>query len=107
VLVKRDYFRDVISRAYYAMFYAAKAAVMSMDLEASKHSAVISLFGQHFAKSGRIPAGLHKSLKTAFDERQLADYTLDWPVSREVAEARLREAEQFVAAVASMLNLQP
>ena len=51
----------------------------------------------------------HEWLRLAEEatKRQLADYTLDWPVSREVAEARLREAEQFVAAVASMLNLQP
>ena len=103
LLLDRGFFRESVSRAYYAMFYAAKAAVVSEGLEASKHSTVISTFGQHFAKTGRVSSSLHKSLGIAFDERQLADYTLDWTVSREVAETRLSEAEGFVAAVSALL----
>jgi uncharacterized protein len=105
LLLDRGFFRESISRSYYAMFYAAKAAVISEGLEANKHSAVISALGQRFVKSGRIAADLHRSLRTAFDERQLADYTLDWQVSLEATQARLAEAERFVGDVASLLKV--
>jgi uncharacterized protein (UPF0332 family) len=107
LLMDRGFFRDSISQSYYAMFYAAKAAIVSEGQDVSKHSAVISAFGQRFSKPGRVPARLHRSLINAFDERLLADYTLDWPSTREAAEARLTEAEEFVAAVAKVLNIQP
>jgi uncharacterized protein (UPF0332 family) len=104
LLLDQDFLRDSVSRSYYAMFYASKAAVVSEGLEANRHSAVISAFGLRFVKSGRIPADLHRSLRTAFDERQLADYTIDWQVSREATNARWVEAERFVDAVAAMLG---
>ncbi len=107
LLLDRGYFLVSVSRAYYAMFYAAKAAVVSEGLEAIKHSTVISVFGQHFAKTGRVPGSLHKSLRIAFDERQLADYTLDWTVSREAAQTRLAEAEHFVSAISALLVSPP
>lgn len=34
----------------------------------------------------------------------LADYSLDWEVSREAAQSRLIEAQQFVAAVTHLLE---
>ena len=39
------------SRAYYTMFYMAEAVLLTKDLSFSKHSGVISAFGQHFVKS--------------------------------------------------------
>lgn len=41
-------------RAYYAMFYIASALLAENDLRSGKHSGVHALFGEHFAKSGRI-----------------------------------------------------
>ncbi len=47
------------SRAYYVMFYVAQAFLLKEKLAYSKHSAVISAFGQRFAKGGRVPAEFH------------------------------------------------
>jgi len=87
------------------MFYAAKAAIVSEGLRASKHSSVIALFGRHFSKTRRISSQAHKSLTTAFDERQLADYSLDWPSDTQTASKRLDQAREFVAEVARMLGV--
>lgn len=50
-------FRDkdydfAVSRAYYAMFYAAEALLLTKNLSFSKHSGVISGFWEHFVKKG-------------------------------------------------------
>ena len=49
LLLERGYPAFASSRAYYAMFGAAEALLLSKELSFSKHSAVIAAFGQHFA----------------------------------------------------------
>ena len=41
-----------VSRCYYAMFFMAEAVLLTKGLRASSHKGVISLFGEHFAKTG-------------------------------------------------------
>jgi len=104
LLMDRGFLRDSVSKSYYAMFYAAKAAIVSEGMETAKHSGVISAFGQRFSKSGRVPVDLHRSLRNAFDERQLADYTLDWEVDQSLSAERLAEAKVFVSEIWKLLS---
>lgn len=76
VLAEREFYKESVSRAYYAMFYAAKAAVVWEGVRVKKHSAVIAAFGRLFAKSARLDARLHTALMNAFEERGDADYML-------------------------------
>lgn len=57
------------------MFYCAEALLDTRHLEHSSHRAVISGFGQHFVKTGDLPAEMHEWLREAFDKRQAGDYT--------------------------------
>lgn len=52
----------VVNRAYYAMFYAALALLMTVDQGSSKHQGVIALFDQSFIKPGILPRELGKAL---------------------------------------------
>ena len=56
-----------VSRAYYAMFYAAEALLLSKSMTFSSHSGVISAFGKEFAKSGAMPVQYHRYLMDAQD----------------------------------------
>lgn len=47
---------------------------LSQDLSFSKHSAVISAFGQHFVKTGILDSSFHRHLLEAFDLRNLGDH---------------------------------
>ena len=46
LLRKGGFYGFSASRAYYAMFYAAEAILLSKDLTFSKHAGVISAFGK-------------------------------------------------------------
>jgi uncharacterized protein (UPF0332 family) len=60
-LVSQELFDDAISRAYYAMFYAAKALLIRDGVSAgAKHSAVVSAFGRKYAKKGKIEPRYHQ-----------------------------------------------
>lgn len=70
------------NRAYYAMFDAAKAALLvkapSSDPAIGKtHSGMIAAFGLHLVKTGVVPVELGRAFNRAQNIRQVADYTGD------------------------------
>lgn len=93
-----------VSRAYYAMFYVAEAALLSRGMTFSKHSAVISAFGREFVKAGQLSEGLHKALREGFMERAVGDYEVQEPYPRERAEGVLASAREFVTAVRAFVE---
>jgi len=94
------------SRAYYAMFYAAEAALLSLNLSFSKHQGVIAAFGKQFAKTHRLPPELHGHLREAFELRQTADYTRGDSVAPEDASLAVERAERFIDAIEQYLRGQ-
>jgi uncharacterized protein (UPF0332 family) len=84
------------SRAYYTMFYIAQAFLLGEGLAFSKHSAVLSAFGQQFARTGRIPAEFHRQLIEAAGIRNQGDYSLELILTEDKASTQITRAEQFL-----------
>ena len=95
-LLASGLYRDAVNRGYYAMFYAGLALLASRVLGASKHSGVLSLFGQHFIKTGEFPVEAGRYLRQAFELRQECDYA-------DLVEATRQQAEEVVAHAALFL----
>ena len=57
LLASGDY-EDAVSRAYYAAFHCAQALLLWEGLSANTHQGVVSLFGLHFAKTGKLRKNL-------------------------------------------------
>ncbi|AHE99170.1 HEPN domain-containing protein [Thioalkalivibrio paradoxus] len=87
------------NRAYYAMFDAAKAALLhaaTADPPVGRtHGGLIAAFSLHLVKTGLLPVALGRSLNRAHEVRQVADYTGD-QVSEEQARDMIEQAEFFV-----------
>lgn len=103
LLIENEYYSETISRAYYAMFYAATALLHSEGITVTKHSAVIAQVGQHFAKTGKIETNLHKAFIDVFDERQTADYG-GIIFSHEEAQSTYQAASEFFQAAQEYLE---
>lgn len=84
------------SRAYYAMFYVAQALLLEEKLAYSKHSSVISAFGQRLAKTGRVPAAFHRYLIEAQESRNVGDYDTGPGLSHDEAAAQIDRAKEFI-----------
>jgi hypothetical protein len=104
LLLSQQYFEDATSRAYYAMFAATKAALVSVGVETRSHSSLRSLFGQHFVKTGLLDAQFAKMLAFAFEARQSSDYSVSDRLVADEAKAILSDAEQFVATIKKLLS---
>jgi len=103
LLIKNKKYSDAVSKAYYAMFYAASALLRTKKLDTSKHSGVISSFGLHFVKTGIIDKNLHKRFIKAFNDRDVTDYRIMTEVIEDVAVQKLKDAEEFVADLKAFL----
>jgi uncharacterized protein (UPF0332 family) len=91
------------NRAYYAMFDAARAALIAVQpppaSEAIKtHSGLISAFSLQLVKTGQVSVELGKSFSKVSDVRLIADYS-DEEVSVERAGWAVEQAKEFVKAI--------
>jgi uncharacterized protein (UPF0332 family) len=100
------------NRAYYAMFDAARAALLATGKEPPKseavktHSGLIAAFSLRLIKSGRIPTPFGKSLRQADQIRLIADYSDEEP-ERETASSSIEQANRFIEAVVNYLESLP
>ena len=101
-LLGNEHFGFAASRAYYAMFYAASAALLTKGLTFSRHSGVVSEFGHHFARAGMLPQELHTTFREALTLRHLGDYGTE-PFAESTAAGQLENARRFVDAVRGYL----
>lgn len=87
------------NRAYYAMFDAARAALLTSGLDVGKtHKGVLSAFSDRLVKNGPIPKEVGRLLKHAETFRYVADDEGD-PVELGDARQLVQQAETFVAAM--------
>lgn len=94
--LQQGFYGVAITRAYYAMFYAASALLASEGISRSKHSGVHSAFGERFVKRGLIEAEYAKMLGHAFDSRLDSDYDVEFVADQALAEDVLNDARRFV-----------
>lgn len=92
------------SRCYYATFALAQAVLLTRNLRAASHKGVISLFGEHFVKTGILEGHMGRAINYACDTRIVGDYGVSRSVAREEAEDLLNTARDFVEKVKSYLD---
>lgn len=95
-LVKIGNYRDAMSRAYYAFFDAASAALLTKGLVPKTHHGLTVLFDQHFIKKKKIPAEMGRWLIKTKQAREEADYERLKEISKETAEATIKAAKKFI-----------
>lgn len=89
-------FRAAANRAYYAIFYAASAVLLTLGIERRRHSGVISAFREHFVRPGIIEAEFSSIYGESLVVREDADYAIEITVGQDTVEPGLRQAHRFV-----------
>ena len=107
LMQEKGYHDFAASRAYYAMFYLAEAFLLGKGLAFSKHSAVHAAFGEHFVRTGIVPATLHRALIHGMEVRQTGDYDYTKEVSSDEAAEQIANAEHFLEVAAKILGPVP
>jgi uncharacterized protein (UPF0332 family) len=102
-LVEAGHAATAVSTAYYAMLYAARAALSERDLDARSHSGTWGLFREEFVVTGEFSEELAQAAQRAQARREASD---DAAESFEMAEAAalVATAEGFVAPVERLVS---
>ncbi len=95
---------QAVGLAYYAMLYAARAALSESDRAAKTHRGVWNLFQQTFVATGRFDGKLLREARAGQRAREAIDYDAG-PMPTKEAARLVQIAERFVAAVRDMLDV--
>jgi len=104
MLIEKNLFEDCVSRAYYAVLHAAKAALALSEVEVDTHNGVRSMFGLHLVKPGKIEREFAKILTAEHEDREIGDYEIYIEIEPARARQRVNEAEKFVQRIEQYLQ---
>ena len=80
---------------------------MEKGLAFPKHSAVIAAFGQHFVKTGMVPAEFQRYLTEGQAARNISDYDTGPAVTAADASQQISRAQEFVELAYRLLGNAP
>jgi uncharacterized protein (UPF0332 family) len=95
---------DAVSRAYYAVLHAARAALFAHESVPKTHSGVRRLFGLELVDTGEIEREWGRILTRTQDRREDADYGLTTTIDENLARELFDDAHRFVDRMAAYLK---
>ena len=99
LLTREGCFADAVSRTYYAVLHAAKAALQIHDVTVASHSAVKRMFGLHLIRTGKIEREWATHLGESLGDRLAADYDPEVTFTQVEARHECRQTRQFLGRI--------
>ncbi len=101
---RRDgYYADAISRAYYAVLHAARAALELYGFPTKTHTATNNTFGLRMVRTGRVESPFGSMITDLSDARLKADYEVGLTFTVADADAAYMQAEAFLDRIQAVL----
>jgi uncharacterized protein (UPF0332 family) len=94
---------DAISRAYYAVLHAAKAALQTRDIHPDTHKGLRNLFGLHIVRVGLLEPEWSALIAQLNALRQDADYTVTRIFDESYARVACERAQAFLNRIRVLL----
>ena len=103
-LFENGYYGDAVSRAYYCMFFAAKALLLAKNISVKTHRGLIRKFGLEFVNKDLIEAYYGRALRIAEELREEADYSISRKISEEEAKSVIDDAVMFLNRIEEIMG---
>lgn len=104
LLLKSGEFKDSVSRAYYAMFHAARALLNQKGVTAKTHKGTQQMFDLHIIKNNVLSRKYGELFRKAFNQRQKSDYEVYTKFNKNEAEETINNSEDFVKTIEKLLK---
>lgn len=102
VLFELEDYDSTVSRAYFAMFYAAQALLQRHAVRIAPGQGLRTAFVARFVTTGLLPERAAVALERGNALMEVADFAHAFGIESAEAEAMLAEAEAFVNSVATL-----
>ena len=103
-LIEANLMDDAISRAYYAVFHSARAALKVKGIETMTHQGLIIQFASHLVKPGLLETEYGDILRQEKEDRETGDYEPFTSFGSDEAEKLVKDAEKFVVRIQKFLK---
>jgi uncharacterized protein (UPF0332 family) len=95
-LFENGFYADAVSRAYYAMFFAARALLSERNIYPKTHRGLISQFALEFVKTSEFRKEIFYLFTRAQEDREEADYGLFTETDEKEAKIIITAAETLL-----------
>jgi uncharacterized protein (UPF0332 family) len=106
LLADHGFAAQAVSRAYYAAFYAAEAALQTVGVVRSKHAGVVAAVARVLVRDHGLEPDVGRLLRSLFERRSRADYAIGGTPIEEATQA-IADAESVVAALGRWMETRP
>lgn len=106
-LARAGLYNDATSRAYYAVFHAARALLARIDVHPRTHRGVESLLLEHLVVPGKLAKEHLRRFSQVQERRNIADYGTDQSITAEQMTVILADARTFVDAAVALQSVLP
>ena len=96
--------RNAVSRAYYAMFHAANAALAIKGLHPKTHNGTQALFNKHLVGPGAVDKQRGRDLAKGQERRTNADYDVVRDISEQQADEQCARGAAFLTEMRTHLR---
>lgn len=93
------------NRLYYAAYYAVSALLIANGFKAQTHSGIISLFGQHFVRTGIVSKEDGKLYAQLFSYRLKGDYEDNFDLDFDEIKPLVEPAKAFISRITNLAKL--
>lgn len=103
-LLEEKLTKDAISRAYYAIFHSARAALMTKGIETKTHQGLLKQFALHLVKPGLVEPEYGDLLRQEKEDRETGDYEPFASFDLDETGDLVQDAERFVVRIRKFLD---
>lgn len=104
ILHREGNYRDAVSRAYYAVFEAARAALLTKQILPKSHAGTLTKFQEQFIVPGLVSKETSRILKRLEKERIEADYSFTKKFTPKESSEIIALARGFLATVKQLIQ---
>ena len=101
--LQHGFYADAISRAYYAVFHAARASLALHEISARNHRGVSNLFSLHIVKPGLLEDRWASVIGRLAPLRIAADYRVETIFNETTTAGACQQADDFANRIHTLL----
>lgn len=99
-----EYWDLAANRYYYACFHAVQALFVHDGISSHTHSGLLSLFGLHYIKTGKIPAEIGYFMSTMEQIRKKGDYNCKVEVTENEVKEMSVPSRKLIGAIQALME---
>ena len=103
-MCKQKYWDIASNRYYYACYHAVQALLIKNELFAHTHDGLLTLFGLHFVKTGKVSSELGAFLSRMEQLREKGDYNCYYSITEEEIETIIGPTKELIKKVEELVG---